>query len=494
MVNINSNMIVTLFVLTIILSVIFWKNVYHKKCLPGPWNLPVLGYLHKLNPAAPYLTLTELAKKYGPVYSIKLGFVNVVVIAEVKILKKVLAKNEALERPSLYMTNTTFENKGLGFTPIDLWKDQRKFVANFLRTVGAARVSPNKKECERLIRTQAEEFVQVVKSQACVPLNPLELLNNYVCGIASRLFLGTQFSMDSKTVADLAHNINTIIKLVAFGGPLNFLPFLRFLPKYKRSLTALKEAVSRVREIQKTLITECQKSVCNVNTNPPLGLIKAFLLEMSKGAPKHIYNLDQLHYLLFDTFIGFTETTISTLVWILLYLAQYDEVQTKIRQELVEVLQDKRAEMEDFVNLHYTKAAIAEVTRIRTVAPLGIPHCASDNICVENFTIPKGSMIMPLLWAIHMDPKVHKEPEEFRPERFLNDDGFFVKPESFLPFQSGKRVCIGEDIAQIMMSILIANVLKNFKIERPDSSPIDFTGVCGALLTPKAQKIIFKKL
>ena len=110
-------MIVTVFVLTIILPVIFWKNVYRKKCLPGPWNLPVIGYLHKLNPAAPYLTLTELAKKYGPVYSIKLGFVNVVVIAEVKILKKVLAKNEALERPSLYMTNTTFENKGTTFEP-----------------------------------------------------------------------------------------------------------------------------------------------------------------------------------------------------------------------------------------------------------------------------------------------------------------------------------------------------------------------------------------
>ncbi|XP_063917019.1 cytochrome P450 306a1-like [Zophobas morio] len=489
-------MIVTVFVLTIILPVIFWKNVYRKKCLPGPWNLPVIGYLHKLNPAAPYLTLTELAKKYGPVYSIKLGFVNVVVIAEVKILKKVLAKNEALERPSLYMTNTTFENKGLAFTPTDLWKDQRKFVANFLRTVGAARVSPNKKKCERLISIQAEEFVQAVKSQGySVPMNPLDLLNNYVCGIASTLFLGRQCSMGNTMVADLAHNLDTIIKLIAFGGPMNFLPFLRFLPKYKRTLTALKEAVGRVREIQKTLINECKKSMSNnVNTNSPMGLIEAFLLEVSRGAPKHIYNLDQLHYLLFDTFIGFTEATISTLLWILLYLAQYDEVQTKIRQELVEVLQDKRVEMEDFVNLHYTKAAISEVTRIRTVAPLGLPHWASENIHVENFTIPKGSMIMPLLWAIHMDPKIHKDPEEFRPKRFLDDDGSFVKPESFLPFQIGKRVCVGEEIAQIMMSILIANVLRNFKIERPDSSPLDFTGVCGALLTPKAQKIIFKKL
>ena len=49
----------------------------------------------------------------------------------------------------------------MSHAPIDVWKDQRKFVANFLRTVGAAKVSPNKKACEKLIRKHVDEFVQV---------------------------------------------------------------------------------------------------------------------------------------------------------------------------------------------------------------------------------------------------------------------------------------------------------------------------------------------
>ena len=207
------------------------------------------------------------------------------------------------------------------------------------------------------------------------------------------------------------------------------------MPPYKNKLKSLKKAVRRVHEIQATLIDECEKSTC---VDSRLNLVNAFQLQISEGKPQHIYNMDQLHYLLFDLYVTFTETTMCSLLWILLYLAQYPEVQNKMRQELYHVVQDKTVQVDDFANLHYIRATIAEVARNRTLIPLGIPHSVSEKICVDGFTIPKGVMIMPLLWAIHMDPKFHKEPEEFHPERFLDSDGKFSKPESFLPFQSGK--------------------------------------------------------
>ncbi|XP_063916509.1 cytochrome P450 2J3-like [Zophobas morio] len=154
-------------VITTILTILLLVNFRNKKCLPGPWNLPVIGYLHKLDPVAPYLTLTKLVQTYGPVYGIKLGSINVAVIADAKILKKVLAIDETLERPPLYMINTAFKHKGVAFASVDLWREQRKFLAIFLRTVGAAKVSPNKKACEELIKKHAEKFVQTVKSKAC---------------------------------------------------------------------------------------------------------------------------------------------------------------------------------------------------------------------------------------------------------------------------------------------------------------------------------------
>lgn len=59
---------------------------------------------------------------------------------------------------------------------------------------------------------------------------------------------------------------------------------------------------------------------------------------------------------------------------------------------------------------------------------------------MENYRIPKGTMVIPLQWALHMDPKVWDNPEEFRPSRFLASDGSLLKPQEFMPFQVGELV------------------------------------------------------
>lgn len=46
-------------------------------------------------------------------------------------------------------------------------------------------------------------------------------------------------------------------------------------------------------------------------------------------------------------------------------------------------------------------------------------------------------MVIPLQWALHMDPDVWEDPEEFRPTRFIATDGNLLKPQEFIPFQTG---------------------------------------------------------
>ena len=72
-----------------------------------------------------------------------------------------------------------------------------------------------------------------------------------------------------------------------------------FLPQFKHTLTSMHESLCKIREMQSQLITECQKSIAGTNADSPSNLIEMFLLQMSKG-PSDIYNVDQLHHLLFD--------------------------------------------------------------------------------------------------------------------------------------------------------------------------------------------------
>lgn len=60
---------------------------------------------------------------------------------------------------------------------------------------------------------------------------------------------------------------------------------------------------------------------------------------------------------------------------------------------------------------------------------------------MENYRIPKEAMVIPLLWSLNMDPDVWDDPEEFRPSRFLDDDGSLLKPQEFIPFQTGQIIC-----------------------------------------------------
>lgn len=61
-----------------------------------------------------------------------------------------------------------------------------------------------------------------------------------------------------------------------------------------------------------------------------------------------------------------------------------------------------------------------------------------QDVQIGGYDIPCGAMIVPMQWAVHTDPAYWHDPLEFRPDRFLSDNGTFFKPESFLPFQNGK--------------------------------------------------------
>lgn len=86
----------------------------------------------------------------------------------------------------------------------------------------------------------------------------------------------------------------------------------------------------------------------------------------------------------------------------------------------------------------FFQATIYETFRIRPVVPVGIPHGVLQDMEINGYQVPKRTMLVPLLWAIHMDDTLWKDPEEFNPYRFIGDEGKIVKSENLLPFQAGK--------------------------------------------------------
>lgn len=91
---------------------------------------------------------------------------------------------------------------------------------------------------------------------------------------------------------------------------------------------------------------------------------------------------------------------------------------------------------------------------------------------LNGFKIPAGAHVVPLISNVHMNPDLWDEPSEFRPSRFLNSEGKVVKPEFFIPFGVGRRMCLGSSLARIEVFLFFSNFLHRFDLSLPEGAQL----------------------
>jgi len=208
-------------------------------------------------------------------------------------------------------------------------------------------------------------------------------------------------------------------------------------------------------------------------------------------SPFHEKN-SEINWVLVDLFIAGTETTSTTLSWTFMYLSKHQEVQKKLQQEIDKVVGNSRLpSVADRPMMHYAQAVMHETLRYASFIPFSLFHNTIHDTEFGGYSIPKDTMIIPNLWAVHHDPAIWGDPETFRPERFLNDKGEFQKNENFLAFSTGKRVCLGETLARDEYFIFLTSLFQRFEV-RPDGE-IDLEPFVGMVLSPKPNNFILKE-
>lgn len=106
-------------------------------------------------------------------------------------------------------------------------------------------------------------------------------------------------------------------------------------------------------------------------------------------------------------------------------------------------------------------------------------------------TIPKGTQVIPLIHAVHMDPALWKDPEVFNPERFLSACGTrIVKPDFFMPFGVGRRMCLGDVLAKAELFLFFSSMLHVFNLRVPDGADEPtLNGQAGVTVSPQSFKV-----
>lgn len=91
-----------------------------------------------------------------------------------------------------------------------------------------------------------------------------------------------------------------------------------------------------------------------------------------------------------------------------------------------------------FFRLPYLNATIAEVSRLANVGPTSIPHRAMANTTLLGYEIKRNYSLLANFRSVHMDEKHWGDPKEFRPERFINDEGEYVEDPWLMTFGLGE--------------------------------------------------------
>ena len=93
--------------------------------------------------------------------------------------------------------------------------------------------------------------------------------------------------------------------------------------------------------------------------------------------------------------------------------------------------------------------------------------------------------MIPNCWAIHMNKDVWGDPEAFRPERYLEEDGKMGPPiPSWIPFSIGNRACIGEALAKAELTLLLAAFVQRYEFRAPTGTLMNLEPKPGQLMIP----------
>ncbi|XP_069832036.1 cytochrome P450 2K4-like [Dendropsophus ebraccatus] len=452
---------------------------------PGPWTLPVIGNLHMINLNRPTETFMKLSKKYGPVYSIQMGSVKMVVLSGYETVKSALVDyaDEFAERPHIPIFEDINEGFGVPFSHGENWKAMRRFTLSKLRDFGMG-----KRTIEDRIVEECGFIIKLLESLEGKPTNLTRKTNFAIGNIIISIILGHRLDYKDPALFNVMRLVDDNMRLL--GSPsimiYNVLPFFQYLPG---NHLKIKQNVKEFHAYFNEKIAEHRKLL---DKDDQRGYIDAFLIKQDeeKSDPNTIFHEKNLLSVLLTLFMAGTETTSSTIRWAISFMIQHPEVQKRVHDEIDRVIGSAVPRIDHRKDMPYTNAVVHETQRLANILPMDLPRETTRDVDFQGYHLPKGTYIIPLLESVLYDETQFEKPNSFFPEHFLDSDGQFVKRAALMPFSAGKRVCAGETLAKMELFLFVTSLMQKFTFRpAPNVSDFNVKPFFGLAIPPMPQKI-----
>lgn len=162
----------------------------------------------------------------------------------------------------------------------------------------------------------------------------------------------------------------------------------------------------------------------------------------------------------------------TTLAWCLYLVATNPGLQERLKQEADRVFPGRLPTAADFDALSYARQVLDETLRIFPPSR-GYPRWCGQDAEIAGYHIPADSMVIPMIYHTHRHPGFWDDPELFNPERFAKGLPENRHPFAHLPYGAGPRICLGAQLAPMVMAPIVAMICQRYRFEFQPHSPSD---------------------
>ncbi|KAJ0969470.1 hypothetical protein J5N97_022347 [Dioscorea zingiberensis] len=429
---------------------------------PSPWKLPLIGNLHQMG-SLPHRSLDKLAKKHGPIMLLKLGQVPTLVVTSSKLARDILKTHDLIfaSRPHLKAAHIIlYGNMDMAFAPYgEHWRQMRKIAVTHLLSTRRVQSFQAAKEME--VADLMDNISQASSSKKALNMSHLLFCfsNNMLC----RVILG-DFSKQEGMNEKFREMIEESTVFLAGFNLEDYFPSLGWLSSLFGSDEKAKEIFMKWDGTLNQMIQERTNKKGGSDQKDEDFVDVLLSLKNDPNVGNNFLNNEHIKALLLDMFAAGTDTTYIVLEWAMAELIRNPNVMKVLKDEVKGIASGKSMVNEhDLGEMHYLRAIIKEILRLHPASPMLLPRESMDSCQLEGYEIPKKTRVIINYWAIARDPKVWEKPDEFIPERFLNNPiDFKGQDYEYFPFGSGRRICPGMQFAISTVELTLANLVYRF--------------------------------
>ncbi|KAF5729430.1 cytochrome P450 77A3-like [Tripterygium wilfordii] len=443
---------------------------------PGPPGWPVVGNLFQFARSGKqfFEYVEDLRKKYGPIFTLKMGTRTLIVISNAKLVHQALIEKGPLfhsrsrETPTrtIFSCNKFTVNAAV-YGPV--WRSlRRNMVQNML---SSSRI----KEFREMRNVAMDKLINRLREESEANDGAVWVLKNarfaFFC-----ILLGMCFGieMDEKTIEKMDELMKTVL-MVLDPRIDDYLPILS--PLFPKQRKRVQEVRQQQIDFIVPFIEQRRQALKNPGSDKTamsfsyLDTLFDLKIEGRKSSPSQA----ELVSLCSEFLNGGTDTTGTAIEWGIAELISNPETQSKLYDEIKQTVGDRKVDETDVDKMVYLQAVAKELLRKHPPTYFLLTHAVTEPAKLGGYDIPTDANVEIYSPGIGKDPEIWSDPEKFDPERFLEEEEEEARIK-MTPFGAGRRICPGSAMATVHVHLMIARMVQEFEWSAyPAGKKLDFS-------------------